>query len=67
MVKTAAQAAENYRRGVDAFGGAQTYATCGERKGSGFLAVASCLAAAKKSHLTTDMMVSKYQAAAGAS
>lgn len=65
MVKTAAQAAENYRRGVDAFGGAETYKNCGERKGSGFLAVSACLSAAKKSHLTTDMMVSKYQAAAG--
>lgn len=65
MVKTAEQAAEAYKRGIEFFGGAETYKRCGERKGEGFLAVAKCLEDAKKSALTTDMMVSKYRAAAG--
>ncbi|MEM3846559.1 MAG: hypothetical protein QXU98_12765 [Candidatus Parvarchaeota archaeon] len=65
MVKTADQAAEAYRRGIEAFGGAEVYKKCGDRKGEGFLAVAKCLEDAKKTALTTDMMVSKYRAAAG--
>ena len=66
MVRSAAQAAESYRIGITAFGGAATYVTCGQQKGSGFLAVAKCLADAKASKLTTEQMVSKYQAKAGA-
>lgn len=65
MVLTADQAAANYKRGVEAFGGASVYKACGDKKGSGFLAVAKCLHDAKVSALTTDMMVSKYKAAAG--
>ena len=64
MVKTPDQAAERYRVGIEAFGGAATYSSCGQKKGSGFLAVAKCLEDAKKSHLTTEQMVSKYRAAA---
>jgi len=66
MVKTADQAAARYRVGIEAFGGAETYKSCGDKKGAGFLAVASCLAAAKKEKLTTDQMVTKYRASAGA-
>lgn len=65
MVKTADQAAERYRIGIEAFGGASTYITCGANKGRGFLAVAKCLEDAKKVKLTTEQMVSKYRAAAG--
>lgn len=65
MVKSAGDAAAAYRRGIEGFGGAATYITCGQRKGSGFLAVAACLEAAKKSHLTTELMASKYAGAAG--
>lgn len=65
MVKTADQAAERYRVGVQTFGGAATYITCGANKGRGFLAVAGCLEAAKKVALTTENMVAKYRASAG--
>lgn len=65
MVKTADQAAERYRLGVEAFGGAAQYVACGAEKGRGFLAVAKCLEDAKKTRLTTEMMVMKYKAAAG--
>lgn len=65
MVKTADQAAERYRLGIQTFGGAEQYVACGQRKGAGFLAVAACLEGAKKSRLTTDNMVTKYRAAAG--
>lgn len=64
MVLTADQAAAKYKMGIDTFGGAQKYIECGQRKGEGFLAVAQCLANAKQSRLTTDMMVTKYKAAA---
>ena len=47
MVKTAEQAAEKYRTGVTAFGGAATYVSCGARRAEGFLAVAKCLEEAK--------------------
>jgi len=65
MVKSADQAAERYRIGVEAFGGAAQYITCGQEKGRGFLAVAKCLEDAKRTRLTTDQMVAKYRAAAG--
>jgi hypothetical protein len=64
MVATADQAANAYRLGVDGFGGAAQYVNCGAQKSGGFLAVAKCLADAKKSHLTTDLMVQKYRAKA---
>lgn len=65
MVRTADQAAEAYRIGIEGFGGAATYKTCGDKKGSGFLAVAKCLEDAKKTKLTTELMVSKYKSKAG--
>jgi hypothetical protein len=65
MVKTAEQAAEAYRRGIEAFGGPSTYIECGKRKTQGFLAVARCLEEAKAVKLTLETMVSKYRAAAG--
>ena len=40
MVKTPEQAAEKYRTGITAFGGAAQYSSCGLQKGAGFLAVA---------------------------
>ena len=64
MVKTADQAAKRYRIGIEGFGGASQYITCGKKKGAGFLAVAECLEDAKAVKLTTDLMVSKYKAAA---
>ena len=64
MVKTAEQAAEKYRTGVTAFGGAAQYLSCGTRKAEGFLNVAKCLEDAKKVALTTDMMVEKYRKSA---
>jgi hypothetical protein len=64
MVKTAAQAAAKYKAGIEAFGGAAQYIECGKKKGEGFLAVAECLESAKATKLTTDLMVSKYKAAA---
>jgi len=65
MTKTADQAAERYRLGVESFGGAAQYIACGKEKGRGFLAVAKCLEDAKKTRLTTELMVAKYRAAAG--
>jgi hypothetical protein len=67
MVLTADQAAAKYKRGIEGFGGADTYKSCGQHKGEGFLAVAKCLADAKQSKLTTDLMVSKYRASASGS
>jgi hypothetical protein len=64
MVKSAQQAAERYRIGVEAFGGYGQYSQCGQAKGQGFLAVAACLEAAKKTRGSTEQMVSKYMAAA---
>jgi hypothetical protein len=64
MVKTPDEAAAKYRAGIEAFGGADQYIKCGAEKGRGFLAVAECLERAKKVKLTTDLMVSKYKAAA---
>lgn len=64
MVKTADQAASKYKTGVEAFGGADQYKACGQKKGDGFLAVAKCMEDAKKTRLTTDQMVSKYRDAA---
>jgi len=64
MVLSAEKAAEKYRTGVEAFGGAAQYISCGREKDKGFLAVAECLEKAKATKLTTDMMVSKYRAAA---
>jgi len=64
MVKTAEEAAKKYRAGIEAFGGAEQYITCGKEKGKGFLAVAECLEKARVVKLTTDLMVSKYRAAA---
>ena len=55
MVMTPEQAAEKYRTGITAFGGAAQYQTCGARKAEGFLAVARCLEEAKKVALTTDI------------
>lgn len=65
MVKTADEAARRYELGLNAFGGADTYIKCGQRKNAGFLAVAKCLEDAKKVSLTTANMVTKYKAAAG--
>lgn len=65
MVKTAEEAASRYELGLTNFGGADVYIKCGQRKASGFLAVAKCLEDAKKVSLTTQNMVSKYKAAAG--
>ena len=65
MVKSAEEAARRYQLGIETFGGAETYIQCGQRKGSGFLAVAKCLEDAKKASLTTSNMVTKYKAAAG--
>jgi len=64
MVKTVEQAAAKYKAGIEAFGGAEQYIKCGAKKGEGFLAVAECLESAKKTKLTTELMVSKYKAAA---
>jgi hypothetical protein len=64
MVKTAQEAGARYRVGIETFGGAQQYSTCGAQKGQGFLAVAKCLEDAKKAALTTENMVKKYMAAA---
>lgn len=47
MVMTPERAAEKYRTGITAFGGAAQYLTCGLRKAEGFLAVAKCLEEAK--------------------
>ena len=65
MVKSAQEAARNYGRGIKEFGGAQQYLSCGQNKGQGFLAVASCLESAKAEQLTTQSMVQRYQDAAG--
>ena len=40
MVLPADKAAEKYRTGITAFGGAAQYASCGAKKAEGFLAVA---------------------------
>lgn len=64
MVVSAERAAEKYRTGVEAFGGADQYISCGKRRTEGFLAVAQCLEDAKAVKLTTSMMVEKYRAAA---
>lgn len=65
MVMTAQEAGRKYQTGVEIFGGYDVYRRCGENKGRGFLAVASCLEAAKKVSMTTANMVAKYMAAAG--
>jgi len=64
MVLSPEKAAEKYRTGISAFGGAEQYIACGKEKDKGFLAVAECLERAKAVKLTTDTMVSKYRAAA---
>ena len=64
MVKSADEAAKNYRTGVEMFGGADQYEKCGDKSGEGFLAVAKCLHDAKKAKMTTDSMVEKYRKAA---
>jgi len=64
MVVSASVAADRYRRGIEGFGGARQYLECGKRREQGFLAVAQCLEDAKEERLTTDLMVSKYEAAA---
>lgn len=57
------EAAQRYNRGITAFG-VDNYSKCGDKKGSGFLAVANCLHDAKKVSLTADSMTKKYRAAA---
>ncbi len=63
-VRSASQAAANYRSGVEAIGGAAKYYECGGRKGSGFLAVAACLNAAKQT-AGLDKWITRYTQAAG--
>lgn len=63
MVASPEQAAEAYREGITRFG-VDNYTTCGDKASSGFLAVASCLHAAKKRALTVENMVAKYRAKA---
>jgi hypothetical protein len=64
MVKSADQAAARYELGVNGFGGYEQYRSCGANSGQGFLAVAKCLQDAKKTRGSTQLMVSKYRAAA---
>jgi len=64
MVVSPKVASSRYRRGIEAIGGADTYKTCGKKKGGGFLAVAECLESARVEKLTTDMMAKHYRAAA---
>lgn len=58
------EAGQRYQRGVENFGGADQYVSCGAKKGGGFLAVAKCLEDAKKAKLTTANMVQRYVQAA---
>jgi len=64
MVVSAETAASRYETGITAFGGADQYLSCGEKKDRGFLAVAKCLEDAKEAALTTSNMVKKYREAA---
>ncbi|MDP2217176.1 MAG: hypothetical protein Q8J68_07825 [Methanolobus sp.] len=63
MVASKEQAGEAYRIGITTFG-VDNYRTCGDKSGSGFLAVAQCLHDAKKRALTAENMVAKYKAKA---
>lgn len=64
MVLSETEAAERYRSGIEAFGGASQYVACGKKRGAGFLAVAKCLEDAKAERLTTESMVERYRKAA---
>jgi len=64
MVVSKEKAGSKYKTGIETFGGASQYKTCGKKKSEGFLAVAKCLEDAKKEKLTTSNMVKKYKAAA---
>jgi hypothetical protein len=64
MGLTKEEVAQRYARGIGKIGGADTYIRCGEKKGSGFLAVAECLHDAKAVKLTTENMVQRYKDAA---
>jgi len=61
MVKSESETKENYRNGIESFGGASQYEDCGRRADTGgFLDVAACLEDAKEEALTTSSMVERY-------